>query len=117
VDYWSYAYRSDPIVSGLISHSGNALSFPLNAPNVTTSNWYNVSAQLGCGSSGDTLPCVRSKNWTEVKAAAAKVPQLAGGNVLRAVPAFYPVVDNVTVFENYTALSHEGRFAKLVSGA
>ncbi|KAI7224348.1 hypothetical protein KC330_g9270, partial [Hortaea werneckii] len=38
VDYWAFAYTEDPIVSGLISHSGNALSFPMNPENVTLSN-------------------------------------------------------------------------------
>jgi cholinesterase len=31
VDWWSYAYKKDPIVHGLMSTSGNAFSFPMNA--------------------------------------------------------------------------------------
>lgn len=113
IDYWSYAYAEDPIASGLISHSGNALSFPLNAPGVVTKNWYNVSAQLGCGSSGDTLECMRNKTWQDIKAAAATVPAGPGGSPLRSIPGFYPVVDGETVFANYTALSDAGKFARL----
>jgi cholinesterase len=30
VDYWAYTYLTEPIVAGLISHSGNALSFSTN---------------------------------------------------------------------------------------
>ena len=29
VDWWSYAYKKDPIVHGLMSTSGNAFSFPM----------------------------------------------------------------------------------------
>jgi carboxylesterase type B len=32
VDWWSYAYKKNPIVHGLMSTSGNAFSFPMNAP-------------------------------------------------------------------------------------
>lgn len=66
VDYWSYAYINDPIVSGLISQSGNAFSFPLNDVELQTKNWYNVSGTVGCGTSGDTLSCMRKKNWTDM---------------------------------------------------
>lgn len=115
VDYWSYAYPLDPIVSGMISHSGNAFSFPLNSPNVTTSNWYNVSEQLGCGSCGDTISCMRQKNWTDVEAASAKLPSTSGGSPVRSVPPFYPSVDDEIVFSDYVSLSEQGKFAKVVS--
>lgn len=115
IDYWSFAYVENPIVSGFISESGNALSFPVNEENVTVSDWYNVSATLGCGSSGDTLPCMLTKNWTDIKAAAADAPSASSGNPLRSIPAFYPTPDNETVFSNYTYLSDQGAFAKLVS--
>lgn len=62
VDYWAYAYRSKPLVAGLISHSGTALSFPTNNRTTAASHWYTVSAQLGCGSSGDVLSCMRQQN-------------------------------------------------------
>lgn len=38
VDYWSYAYRQDPIVAGLISESGNVFSFGMNTLDVSTKN-------------------------------------------------------------------------------
>lgn len=114
-DWWSVAYKDDPLISGIISESGNAFSFPLNAPEQQTKNWYNVSATLGCGSSGDTVACVRTKDWQEVLAAAAKLPAAPGGNPVRSTPAFYPTVDNKTVFGGYTSLLKEGKFAKIVS--
>ncbi|CAL8584144.1 hypothetical protein XPA_009749 [Xanthoria parietina] len=49
VDYWSFAYREDPLVAGYIQHSGNALSFGVNSNALARGYWYNVSALLGCG--------------------------------------------------------------------
>lgn len=113
VDYWSYTYTDDPIVSGLISHSGNAFSFPLNTPEAVLQHWYNISAALGCGSTGNTVPCLRQKNWTDIKAAAAKIAATPGGSPLRAIPPFYPSVDNELVFSDYENRSEAGSFAKL----
>ncbi|KAI7460591.1 cholinesterase [Hortaea werneckii] len=113
VDYWAFAYAEDPIVSGLISHSGNALSFPMNPENVTLSNWYNVSAEMGCGSDGNTIPCMRTIPWEDIELAASKLPSARSSSPLRSVPPFYPKPDGVTVFPNYTQLAKEGKFAKV----
>lgn len=115
VDYWSYAYTEDPIVSGLISQSGNALSFPMNPEELTLNNWYNVSAELDCGSEGDTVPCMRTKDWQDILAAAGNLPNSVGDNPTRSIPPFYPRPDDEVVFENYTELALAGEFAKLVS--
>ncbi|KAK3112833.1 hypothetical protein LTR53_010464 [Teratosphaeriaceae sp. CCFEE 6253] len=113
IDYWAYAYVANPIVTGLISESGNALSFPLNTAAGTLSNWYNVTQTLGCGATPDSITCMRTKNWTDIKAAAAKAPAASSGNPLRSIPAFYPTPDNDTVFANYTYLDSIGAFAML----
>ncbi|KAI9802788.1 MAG: hypothetical protein M1833_001387 [Piccolia ochrophora] len=113
VDYWSYAYKEDPIAHGLIAHSGNAFSFPVNAPEVPARNWYNVSGQLGCGTSGDVLACMRQQDWQDIKAAAAKVRPIPSSSVLRSIPPFYPTVDEETVFSDYLALAEAGNFTKL----
>ncbi|OQO03357.1 hypothetical protein B0A48_11615 [Cryoendolithus antarcticus] len=113
VDWWTFAYKDRPLVNGIISESGNAFSFPLNPMATQTKNWYNVSATLGCGATGDTVDCVRSKNWTDVLAASAKLPATPGGNPVRSTPAFYPTVDNETVFTGYKALFAEGTFANI----
>lgn len=114
-DWWTFAYKDEPLVNGIVSESGNAFSFPLNTPEQQTKNWYNVSATLGCGVSGDTVACVRAKDWQEVLAAAAKLPAAPGGNPVRSTPAFYPTVDNKTVFNGYASLLKQGKFAKIVS--
>lgn len=115
VDYWAYAYQSEPLVTGLISHSGTALSFPTNNRTTAAEHWYTVSAQLGCGSSGDVLPCMRKQNASAILAAASAV-KVPTTNPARKSPAFQPTVDDVTVFENYTLLSQQGKFARIVSG-
>ncbi|OQD97082.1 hypothetical protein PENSOL_c013G00790 [Penicillium solitum] len=112
VDYWAYAYQSEPLVAGLISHSGTALSFTTNNRTTAAKQWYAVSVQLGCGSSGDVLPCMRKQNASAILAAASalKVPST---NSARKSPAFQPTVDNVTIFDNYTLLSQQGKFARI----
>lgn len=114
VDWWTFAYKDDPLVSGIISESGNAFSFPRNTPERQTSNWFNISTTLGCGTSSETLSCMRTKNWTDVLAASAKLPATPGGNPVRSTPAFYPTVDNETVFPDYTTLLKNGTLAKIV---
>ncbi|KAL1983798.1 hypothetical protein VTN96DRAFT_9884 [Rasamsonia emersonii] len=112
VDYWAYAYQSDPIVAGMISHSGTVFSFPVNTPDEAAQHWYNASELLGCGSSGDVLPCMRQKSAEDIKAAAAQV-KVPNTNPARKAPAFQPTIDNVTIFENYTTLSASGQFARV----
>ena len=113
VDWWSYAYTQDPIVHGLMSTSGNAFSFPMNTPQKQKDNWYNISALLGCGNSGDTLNCMREQPWQAISLAVSKVPASPGGSPVRSTPPFYPMVDNNTVFSDYLSLASSGSFAKI----
>ncbi|KAK5149886.1 hypothetical protein LTS14_010601 [Recurvomyces mirabilis] len=115
VDYYAYAHPDDPIVAGLISHSGTAFSFIPNNVSYSQSLFYNVSGTLGCGdSSADSaavVECVRSKNTTEVLAAARFAPALPTTALAQAT--FHPAVDNVTVFSDYLPLAKSGAFAKI----
>lgn len=115
VDWWSYAYKQDPIVHGLISTSGNAFSFPMNTAQKQRDNWYALALALGCGSTNDTLTCMRSSNITTqaITAAVAKIAPSPGGSPVRSTPPFYPMVDNQTIFSDYLSLSSTGSFAKL----
>lgn len=115
VDFWSYAYVEDPIVSGIISHSGNMFSFPINTPELAEKNWYNASAILGCGSSGDVMPCMRNKSMAQISAAAAQVLPPSSSSQARAQPVFQPMTDNVTVFTDYYKRSSSANFANIVS--
>ncbi|KAK7957235.1 uncharacterized protein PG986_006457 [Apiospora aurea] len=113
VDYWAYAYKEDPIVSGLISQSGNAFSFPLNEPSRQVSNWHNVSQALGRGADESSLACMRTKSWVELLNAASQVPSAASDNPVRSTPPFYPQADEELVFSDYEKRSKDGNFARL----
>ncbi|KAF2832580.1 cholinesterase precursor [Ophiobolus disseminans] len=115
VDYWSFAWKADPIVSGLIPMSGTSLSFLPNTQDYSRMLWYNVSQTVGCGGpnddSAEVLSCVRSMNTAVLLAAAARVPPLPTQATAQAT--FHPTVDNVTVFADYERLSASGAFAKI----
>ncbi|CAO1605838.1 hypothetical protein XANCAGTX0491_009343 [Xanthoria calcicola] len=117
VEYWSFAYRENPLVSGYIQHSGNALSFGVNSHDAARGYWYNVSALLGCGGEeeGDTLPCMRAiDNVTAIEEAAAKIKAPASSsNPARSSPVFQPTPDGVTVFDHYVARYERGNFSRL----
>lgn len=107
----------DPIVSGLISHSGNVFSFDSNSAELAASNWYNVTRTLGCGASESSLECMRSANVTidSILAAAARVPTTGAGS--RALPAFQITQDNRTVFpkSEYASRLASGNLARIPS--
>jgi len=115
VDYWSYIWKDDPIVSGLIPMSGTSLSFIPNTVEYSESIWHNVSQAIGCGGAGDdpaaVLTCVRAANESVVLAASSNVPALPGPGLKQAT--FHPTVDNITVFSDYEALAQAGSFAKI----
>ncbi|KAL8804070.1 MAG: hypothetical protein Q9182_002783 [Xanthomendoza sp. 2 TL-2023] len=110
VDYFSHAYRHDPIVAGLISHSGTALSFQPNTAEFTEASFRSAAATLGC-SGPDVVTCMRAQNFTAVLNASAGVKPLP--TLALAQPVFHPTVDNITVFANYSALTSSGAFAKI----
>lgn len=117
VDYYSYAWAQDPIVNGLISHSGTAFSLTPNSPSLSAAYFYNVSRSLGCGGAeNDTqtvLECMRNQDFRAILKSVAQVPPAPS----KAIPApvFHPTVDNKTVFEDYSSLSASGKFMKVVS--
>ncbi|KAI1334473.1 cholinesterase precursor [Xylariaceae sp. FL0016] len=117
VDYWAYAYSHDPVVAGLISHSGTAFSYVPNNMSYARSLFYNVSGTLGCGDettgAAEAVACVRSRDVSSILAAARVVPELPSDALPQA--AFHPTVDNVTVFplEAYTAWAQAGNFARI----
>lgn len=113
IAYQAYAYPSDPIVAGYIMESGTPHSWTPLSPALGAQHWYNASSTLGCGTSGNVLSCMQSKNVSSVLAAFAKVP--IDPTAALNQPQFQPVEDNITVFHDYSALAAAGKFAKLVS--
>ena len=102
-------------MAGYIQHSGNALSFGVNSNAVARGYWYHVSALLGCGEVGDTLPCMRGiENVTAIEEAAGKIKAPPSSNPARSSPVFQPTPDGVTVFDDYVARYERGDFSRLV---
>lgn len=110
IDFYSYAFLSDPIVAGLILESGTT-ALGVYPKNQTAASWYNVTSTLGCGdeSSNNTLvlSCMRSKSWESIIAA---IPPSNGPT---GSAAFWPTIDDTIVFSDYPARSTAGAFSKI----
>ncbi|KAH6880672.1 Alpha/Beta hydrolase protein [Thelonectria olida] len=113
VDYWTYAYKKDPIVNGIIAPSGNAFSFPVNTAAVQEKNWNSAISAVNCSTATDVMACMRKVDWEDIKAAAASIKPASSSSVLRSIPPFYPKPDNETVFADYVSLTKAGSFAKV----
>lgn len=112
VDYFAFAWRDNPIVAGLISHSGTSLSFNPNTEAYAQSLFSNVSQAIGCGSdAAAAVTCVQQADASAVLAAASKVPVLP--TIALAQAAFHPTVDGELVFADYEARARDGSFARI----
>lgn len=112
MDFYTYAWTSDPIVAGFISESGTVYTPGAQADQSTSaSRWYNVTAILGCGdatSDPDSLiACMRSKDWQDIQDA---IPVSTG--IASVTGQFGPTIDNIIVFSDYVARSAAGNFIK-----
>ncbi|KAF1816769.1 alpha/beta-hydrolase [Eremomyces bilateralis CBS 781.70] len=113
VDFYSYAYRRDPIVSGFISQSGSASGIPASPPsNATVVSWSGLSNTLGCGtvaSESDatkTLKCMRDAPASAILDATA--PRESGD----AVGTWGPKADEKTIPSGLAARAARGEFVK-----
>ena len=107
VDYYTYAWTSDPIASSFIPESGTTgLGLGMTAATAATS-WYNASSKLGCGDASSdaasVLSCMRTKNYTDILS--SLTPSGATGGV-----GFGPTVDDIVVFSDYANRSAAGNF-------
>jgi cholinesterase len=112
VDYYSYAWTSDPIVAGFIAQSGTVFSPDSQADSSTSAKaWYNLTSTLGCGDSGSdpdvVLSCMRSQNWQTIQEA---IP--TGTGISSVTGGFGPTIDNIVVFSDYIERSAAGKFIK-----
>lgn len=113
VDYYNFAYPTDPIVTGLIMDSGTAL-LPIASEDTTHSNFTFVADHVGCSGLGadsaQQLACMRGVNADTIE------DFFAGYQESGAVPAiaFSPIPDGEIVFENYTERALAGEQAKIV---
>ncbi|KAK1989209.1 carboxylesterase [Colletotrichum cereale] len=101
VDYYSYAYASDPIANGFISMSGTANGFGVFTNQTVNAKWFNITSAVGCGNS-QTDPtavnnCMLTKTSAEILNGVA-----AGGTGSPGGTFFAPVVDDNLVFADYS---------------
>ena len=109
VDYYDYAWLSDPIVNGFITESGTVTSFSNPAPPNNTAYWFNATEKLDCGGASAgifaTVECMRTKSFQQILNATASPSGAAG-----LLGEFGPTADNQVVFSNYTARAAAGNF-------
>ncbi|KAL4998506.1 Alpha/Beta hydrolase protein [Aspergillus recurvatus] len=100
VDAYTYAYPEDPLVSAFVLQSGTVSLF--NNEDTTHANWNRLSTAVGCGAGDGSLACMREIPFPEILNA------MGNGSY-----TFTPVVDNRTVFADYTARARGGGQARL----
>lgn len=110
IAYYSYTYIDDPIVNSLIMDSGNEFIDILTV-DPTHGNFTFVASQLGCGnlSAADELSCMRQVDAQALEDLMHTYYDAGTTPLL----TFSPVVDNRTVFANFTSLAHAGKMARL----
>lgn len=107
VDFYSYAWTEDPIVSGFIESSGTVTSFQYPLSN-NLDAWYDVISAVGCGNSSngvmETVACARTRSWQSL------VDALPSGGI--SLGPFSPTIDNKTVFsaQEYDQRNAHGNF-------
>ena len=108
VDEYNYAWPDDPIVSGIILHSGGAFSTS-GTDDPQHTNFTFVAEHFGCNnkSSISQVDCMRG-------VPAAKLEAYLGTTEGSAL-SFTTVVDNRLKFSNYTERALAGNFSKVVS--
>ncbi|OLN87334.1 Cholinesterase 2 [Colletotrichum chlorophyti] len=102
VDYYSYAYASDPIASGFIPMSGTANGFGTFTNETVNAKWFNITSNLGCGNNKSNhktvTDCMLNKTSAEILSGLG--PNETGlGSVLGL--SFSPVVDDALIFADY----------------
>jgi acetylcholinesterase len=110
VDFYNFAYPSDPIVAGLIQDSGTAL-LPQGTQDPVRSNFSFVAHHVGCSklNAGSELACMQKVPFETIEAFLKGYSD----NATQPGLSFSPVVDNTTIFVNYTARALAGKFTKV----
>jgi cholinesterase len=114
VDYYTYAWTSDPIASGFIQESGSVFG-PVGGLGAITAEaganyWSNLASALQCGNSSSTLSCMKGKSTTDITNAMTKISNSAGQAISS---TFGPTIDEKVVFSDYLARSKAGNLTKL----
>jgi carboxylesterase type B len=116
VDFHALAYPKDPIVAGIISHSGTAVSFIPNTPDFSRQSFLTAAQSIGCtGSDDNVVSCMRQLDFKTLLRSIRSVRPLPSVALQQSV--FHPTVDNKTVFtyQDYQTKGQAGEFAHVVS--
>lgn len=101
VDYYSYAYPKDPIISSMIMQSGTIPSLPTLTAAQAFEIWHNTTTLLNCGDASKDLnsvmQCMRNPNLTT-----AQILNIAH------LYTWLPSIDNNLVFPDYPARAAAG---------
>lgn len=108
-DHYNFAYPQDPIVSSFIMHSGTA-TLDFTSPDPEHTNFTFVAKQFGCAlpTPSEELECMRKVDAASIILFSKYYSQ----NATQPGLAFVPVVDNRTLFSNYTARALAGKFSR-----
>lgn len=109
VDFYSYAWTSDPIVNGFIEESGTAGDFGTPPSTNNAAAWFNATEKLNCGGINAgisaTVACMRTKSFQQILNATVLPPGLSA-----ITGQFGPTVDNKTVFGDYPRRAATGQY-------
>lgn len=108
---YPYGYPEDPLISGVIADSGSP-SIITNSDTAHT-NFTFIAGLLGCGnlSANKELSCMRKVPAQALENALSYY----SGNGTKPSVSFTPVVDDKTIFANYTQRILDGKISKTVS--
>lgn len=106
VDYYSYAYPQDTIITGMIMQSGTRESHLTQSKASASVAWQAVAQYLGCGdSSADpntVIACMRKPDLTT-----AQILDVAR------LQNWYPSIDDTLVFSDYPARAAAGNVSRV----
>lgn len=113
VDFYNYAYPGDPIVAGLIQHSGSVFATGISVDD-EHKNFTFVAEKLGCAglNSADEFACMQHN------VSADAIIKLYGGynmNHSEYQLKWTTITDNVTKWDDYTARAEAGNYTMVVS--
>jgi carboxylesterase type B len=100
VDHYSFAWASDPIVAGLIAMSGTREGIAPRTASDAALQWYNTTAQVGCGSSSTSPPTQKLTSCMQSVPAASILSTLVNVVSSPIRMPYSPTIDNVLVFPN-----------------
>ena len=109
VDYYTFAWTSDPIASSFIPESGTAIGLGQMTAAQSAASWYGVSSKLDCGDASSdaatVVSCMRTKNYSSI------LSSITSSGVVGS-DGFGPTVDETVVFSDYLSRSAAGNFVK-----